>query len=342
VAGTRCAGLRETGKPRSIRRSSGAKIQRVRRHRRCLSVFLLVAAVAIGCGSSGKGRVLAEGKHLGEFEASPNPFKFDAAHARRFVITKVEVFGPGQLNGFPGACSGGSCAATPDKWPIVIISTEREPGCERLGREFAACLSPLSAQCGMGEESSLSPTYIWWERDSAGHRKRHSCAYFGIEHPSDLTLMGFVPHVSTPPTSFSLVVQGRDVPIRLTPARSQSAPTSSGRLPAPRTSPEPVAVKLCKKPGIRYAGTTAEGSAVCFTLSSDRSKWLEIGFRFDPANCLGTGEKYYVGPNPLISPGRITVTGFTATIRGARASGVLEESFACRGKTFKWTAHRVP
>ena len=186
---------------------------------RYLGVLLLIPAVIIGCGDSGEGRVLAEGKNLGEFEASPNPFKFDAAHARRFVITKVEVFGPGQLNGFPGECSGGTCAATPDKWPIVIISTEREPGCERSAREFAACMTPLSVQCGLGEEAPEPPTYIWWERDSAGQRMPHSCAYFGIEHPSNLTLLGFVPHVRTPPTSFRLVVQGRDVPIRL--ARSK-------------------------------------------------------------------------------------------------------------------------
>ena len=138
-------------------------------------------------------------------------------HARRIVITKVEVSGPGQLNGFPGECNGGTCAATPDKWPIVIISTRREPGCERSIQEFAACMDPLSVQCGLGEEAPEPPTYIWWERDSAGHRKPHSCAYFGIEHPSDLTLLGFVPHVSGSPTSFSLVVQGRDVPIRLAP-----------------------------------------------------------------------------------------------------------------------------
>jgi hypothetical protein len=194
----------------------GVKTSRVRCRRLYLSVVLLIPAVIVGCGGSGEGHVLAEGKNLGEFEASPNPFKFDAAHARRFVITKVEVFGPGQLNGFPGQCSAGSCAATPDEWPIVVISTEQEPRCESL-EEFSACMTPLSVQCSLGEDFPEPPTYIWWERDSAGHRKPHGCAYFGIEHPSDLTLLGFVPHVRTLPTSFSLVVQGRDVPIRLTP-----------------------------------------------------------------------------------------------------------------------------
>src|SRR5205807_5524780 len=107
---------------------------------------------------------------------SPNPFKFDAAHARRFVITKVEVFGPGQLNGFPGECNGGTCAATPDKWPIVIISTEREPRCERSAKEFGACLSPLSVQCGLGEEAAEPPTYISGERGEVVRPKQHSCA----------------------------------------------------------------------------------------------------------------------------------------------------------------------
>jgi hypothetical protein len=179
-----------------------------------LSLLLLISGVAVGCGSSSEGRVLGEGKNLGEFEASPNPFKFDAAHAWRFVVTKVEVFEPGQLNGFSGECSGGTCAATPDKWPIVIISTKQQPGClQKLG----ACTLPLSVQCGLGEESPEPPTYIWWEKDAAGHRKPHSCAYFGIEHPSGLTLLGFVPHVRTAPTSFSFVVQGQDIPLRLTP-----------------------------------------------------------------------------------------------------------------------------
>jgi hypothetical protein len=68
----------------------------------------------------------------------------------------------------------------------------------------------------LGEEESEPLTYIWWEKDSAGHRKPHSCAYFDIA-PSDLAYMGFVPHVRIPPTSFSLVVQGKDVPIHVAP-----------------------------------------------------------------------------------------------------------------------------
>jgi hypothetical protein len=196
-------------------------MQRVRWPQCCLSVLLLIPIVAAACGASGggsgEGRVLGEGKNLGEFEASPNPFKFDAAHARRFVITKVEVFGPGQLDGFPANCSANVCPKTPDKWPIVVISTEGEPRCQRSAGEFLACADALSVQCALGEEFPEPPTYIWWNRDSAGHRDPHGCAYSGIAHPSELILLGFVPHVRNPPTSFSLVVQGRDIPIRLTP-----------------------------------------------------------------------------------------------------------------------------
>jgi hypothetical protein len=65
-----------------------------------------------------------------------------------------------------------TCAATPDKWPIVIISTEQGPRCQRSAREFVACASVLSVQCGLGEESPDPPTYVWWERDSGGTESR--------------------------------------------------------------------------------------------------------------------------------------------------------------------------
>jgi hypothetical protein len=58
-------------------------------------------------------------------------------------------------------------------------------------------------------------TYIWWERASAGQRRRHRCAYNDQAETSDEWVMGFVVKGSAAPKGFSLVVQGRDVPIRL-------------------------------------------------------------------------------------------------------------------------------
>src|SRR5206468_199907 len=106
----------------------------------------------------------------------------------------------------------------------------------------------------------------------------------------------------------------------------------------------PKAGELCKKPGIRYAGKTAEGAEVCFTLTPDGSKWVEIGFKFVRASgCPDstTGRTHYEGREPLAGPGRLTTDGFTATIRRTRASGVLEDSEVCAGKRFKWSARRV-
>jgi hypothetical protein len=182
-----------------------------------MSVLLLVPTIVCGCGGSHEGQVLAEGKNLGTFEASPNPFKFDAAQAWPFVITKIEVFGRGQLEYFPPGCSVTTCSATmAGEWPIVVVSTKpAAPRCfHGSGEDFAACLSPLSVQCSLGDQP-IAPTYIWWARDSAGRRQRHGCLYFDLAHPSELAVMGFAPHVRSPPTSFSLVVQGRDVTLRL-------------------------------------------------------------------------------------------------------------------------------
>jgi hypothetical protein len=123
----------------------------------------------------------------------------------------------------------------------------------------------------------------------------------------------------------------------------RSTPTAAGRPPAV-PPPSSAAVKLCKKAGIRYAGTTAQGAEVCFTLTPDRSKWVEIGFRFVRASGCPhtTGKTYYEGRDPLTDPGRIAIPGFTATIRGTRASGVLKDSRVCGSRAFKWSARRAP
>jgi hypothetical protein len=131
-------------------------------------------------------------------------------------------------------------------------------------------------------------------------------------------------------------------------AQSSATPQTAGPL-APitsQTSPEPDTEKLCKEPGIRYTGRTNEGAKVCFTLSSDRSKWVEIGFTFVRASgcpdSTTAASAYYEGPQQLAGPGQLTAPGFRATIRGSRASGVLEDSDVCPGKRFKWSAGRVP
>jgi hypothetical protein len=168
------------------------------------------------------GRVLAEEKNLGAFEtsespSSENPFKFDPSHTRRFVITKIEAFGPGVLDHFPPDCGPNTCEANlPDKQPIVLISAEPELRCIGPSEaDFDSCGKPLTNQCSLlADVFPEPPTYIWWRRDSAGHRRPQRCAFFDVA--SDQYVMGFVTDV-TPPNRFSLVVQGRDVPIRLKP-----------------------------------------------------------------------------------------------------------------------------
>jgi hypothetical protein len=121
----------------------------------------------------------------------------------------------------------------------------------------------------------------------------------------------------------------------------ETVPGEPGSVDGSKTSPE-----LCKEPGIRYTGRTREGAEVCFTLTSDRSKWVEIGFTFVRASgcpdSTTAGRAYYEGPEPLAGPGRLAAPGFRATIRGSRASGVLEDSDVCPGKRFRWSAGRVP
>jgi Tol biopolymer transport system component len=124
-------------------------------------------------------------------------------------------------------------------------------------------------------------------------------------------------------------------------------PSTDGRTTPTPPQPSSAAGKLCKKPGIRYAGTTPAGAEVCFTLTPNRSKWIEIGFRFVRASgCpqttgTATGKAYYEGQVPL-SHERIVLPGFTAFIGRARASGTLKDSEICRGKTFRWSARRAP
>lgn len=163
-----------------------------------------------------KGTVLAEGR-LGAFKATgENSFTSKPA-TQRFVIGKAEVFGPGILSGFPPDCltTGTAnalpdCSSTPDKSPIVVIWL-------RCDGDLFTCAGPLDAACPIEELQYLPgpKTYIWWKRDAAGHRKRHLCVYNDQAETGDEWVMGFVVEGSTAPKRFSLVVQGRDVPIRL-------------------------------------------------------------------------------------------------------------------------------
>lgn len=97
------------------------------------------------------GRVLAEGQNLGVFDpSSENPFKFDPSHTRRFVITKIEAFGPGVLDHFPPDCGPNTCkSAPPDNRPVVVIWAEPELRCSGGSEaDFEACVMPLTNQCG--------------------------------------------------------------------------------------------------------------------------------------------------------------------------------------------------
>jgi hypothetical protein len=108
------------------------------------------------------------------------------------------------------------------------------------------------------------------------------------------------------------------------------------------SGPDLLAGRLCRKPGIRFMGTAAQGVTVCFTLTADRNELAEIAWRFSlGSGCGGGGASSYDSNIPLDSPGHIYVPGFTGTIRGARASGVLEDPGVCPGKTFRWSAHEV-
>jgi len=108
-----------------------------------------------------------------------------------------------------------------------------------------------------------------------------------------------------------------------------------------RTRLGPFAGNACKRPGIHYAGQSAnDGVEVCFTLSSDRSHLVESGWSFERASgCEDQGAVETTYPSDVGTDGYFEDSeGLTGTIRGAKASGELSDYEHCR--TLKWTARR--
>jgi hypothetical protein len=118
--------------------------------------------------------------------------------------------------------------------------------------------------------------------------------------------------------------------------------TSSQQFPAPARPTS----RICKREGIRYSGATAEGGEVCFTVTKDHKRLVEVGFRFVPANgCpeMATGTVHAGGEaGPTVTRDRFRSSGFTGDIKGAEATGVLQDWDICKERTFAWRARRVP
>jgi hypothetical protein len=109
-------------------------------------------------------------------------------------------------------------------------------------------------------------------------------------------------------------------------------------------------MRRCTEDGIRYAGRGPQGAKVCFTLTRDRSAWLEISYGFVPqGDCGGwPGQATYIGPPavPLTRPGVIDLlfegASFIAVIDGATATGSFTDPDICGSKRLEWRARRVP
>jgi hypothetical protein len=91
---------------------------------------------------------------------------------------------------------------------------------------------------------------------------------------------------------------------------------------------------------------TAQRGDVCFTVTQDHTRLLEVGFTFVPANrCpeMATGTSYTEGEaGPTVTRDQVRSSGFTGTIEGAEASAILQDWDICRERTFAWRADRVP
>jgi hypothetical protein len=122
-------------------------------------------------------------------------------------------------------------------------------------------------------------------------------------------------------------------------------PTGGGPT-SPPSVPTIHEVVACREDGIHYVGSTPEGAEVCLTVSPDGKELVEAGFSFVAASGCPNGALGGVHSNATtaVDPsGHVASSiGLTATIRGARAPGVIANSKICRGKKFKWSAQRDP
>jgi hypothetical protein len=133
-------------------------------------------------------------------------------------------------------------------------------------------------------------------------------------------------------------------PLAGTPATGVPLP-GKNQAPPPNTRSAPSSSAICKKAGIRFLGSTAQGGEVCFTLAPDRRTVREVGFAFVPGSGCperATGTVYAQGDGgPSVTGDEVRSSGFTGTFRGERAWGVLQDWDICKERTFAWQAGRV-
>jgi hypothetical protein len=170
---------------------------------------------------------------------------------------------------------------------------------------------------------------------------------FALWFPSFILVVSLVYDTPTAPAPTTVASPpSATLPGTTTAPANTVSPAPPPPATVPATTVELTPGSLCSEPGIRYAGSTAEGGEVCFTLTVDRLYLVEIGWEFVrasgcPERAIGTS---YIGPPaiPLNDPGRIDFGGLTATMDGPNARGTLDDSAMCGTKTFKWSAREVP
>jgi hypothetical protein len=111
--------------------------------------------------------------------------------------------------------------------------------------------------------------------------------------------------------------------------------------------------RSCKAAGVRYVGSTDQNGEVCFTLTPDENRLLELGFDSVCPSALVHSRYKGILPKPgarglieLAVPfyrgqRQIASLRFRGNIRGAAASGVITNQGFCEDK-LQWTAHRQP